>query len=219
MCLRNSTGPRAQSSNCGVPSCCIAISRRQTSSSKDASRCDECRASVGKVILSNQPHSIAFYSSHHQGLPVKYAAVPFGSTFSKQEIACIATYQVRQREKKTISVQFITPRWAFFGIFGFGSFDGQFALPATLPRRNTSDANLSSLFSKQPLTQVQFDVWSTAPKYVAAKKLLDQCHSPTEVLQTSYLMTWFGSAIFAQELLRRPFWENHCLRDRLFNLK
>ena len=101
MCLCNSTGPRAQSSNCGVPSCCIAISRRQTSSSKDASRCDECRASVGKVILSNQPHSIAFYSSHHQGLPVKYAAVPFGSTFSKQEIACIATYQVRQREKKT----------------------------------------------------------------------------------------------------------------------
>ena len=102
VCLRNSTGPRAQSSNCGVPSCCIAISRRQTSSSKDASRCDECRASVGKVILSNQPHSIAFYSSHHQGLPVKYAAVPFGSTFSKQEIACIATYQVRQREKKHI---------------------------------------------------------------------------------------------------------------------
>ena len=100
VCLRNSTGPRAQSSNCGVPSCCIAISRRQTSSSKDASRCDECRASVGKVILSNQPHSIAFYSSHHQGLPVKYAAVPFGSTFPKQEIACIATYQVRQREKK-----------------------------------------------------------------------------------------------------------------------
>ncbi|CAL1170787.1 unnamed protein product [Cladocopium goreaui] len=52
------------------------------------------------------------------------------------------------------------------------------------------------------MNAVQFDVWSTAPKYVAAKKLLDQCHSPTEVLQTSYLMTWFGSAIFAQELLR-----------------
>ena len=213
MCLRNSTGPRAQSSNCGVPSCCIAISRRQTSSSKDASRCDECRASVGKVILSNQPHSIAFYSSHHQGLPVKYAAVPFGSTFPKQEIACIATYQVRQREKKPYRSNLSHRDERSL------AFDGQFALPATLPRRNTSDANLSSLFSKQPLTQVQFDVWSTAPKYVAAKKLLDQCHSPTEVLQTSYLMTWFGSAIFAQELLRRPFWENHCLRDRLFNLK
>ena len=47
-----------------------------------------------------------------------------------------------------MSVQFITPRWAFFGLFGFGSFDGQFALPATLPCRNTSDANLPSLFFK-----------------------------------------------------------------------
>ena len=51
-------------------------------------------------MLSNQPHPIALCSSHQQGLTGRYdAAVLLGSNFSKLEIACITTYQVRQREK------------------------------------------------------------------------------------------------------------------------